>query len=479
MSASPQEVIGSKVADSTISQDSATDPDLLSGTAGADGKREQLHRILRSGSFRGSPLLQRFLQFIVETSDDGNPEDLSEYAIAIGVLGRKPDFDPALDTSVRTQAYRLRTKLREYYATEGKHDPLLIEIPKGHYLPCFSVVSKETVAHVTAGEVPDPRFALAEPPQRLRGSVAKYVAGALVITAVAVPLYLFGFYAGAKSAAAHSAADLAGNVDPTLRDFWKRPSSASGMVLAFTNPIFLETTTGDLLAYRGGAVAERGSLVGRDDARASVLDDELAGKTGPLYYEDGFTGTGEVLAVHSLTDLLRQLGTNLVVQRSRMLSAADLRNHDVLFLGSPIGNAVLDQITLPKRFVFELPHSSPYLWQGEIVDTRSGSSSRQSYSVSRDSHSHVILADYALFDVLPSPTPDHRIILLAGLTTTGTQGAAALATSAVGLQQISEILAKNSPGRKSLPPYFECLLRVDAVGGLDALQASAVSCSTP
>jgi hypothetical protein len=162
-----------------------------------------------------------------------------------------------------------------------------------------------------------------------------------------------------------------------------------------------------------------------------------------------------------------------------MLSAADLRNHDVLFLGSPIGNAVLDRIALPKRFVFQLPHASPYLWQGEIVDTWNASAQPHSYSVSRDSHSHVILADYALFDVFPSPTPDHRIILLAGITTTGTQGAAAFATSAVGLQQISELLAKNSPGRKSLPPYFECLLRVDAVGGLDALQASAVSCNAP
>jgi hypothetical protein len=168
---------------------------------------------------------------------------------------------------------------------------------------------------------------------------------------------------------------------------------------------FLETKTGDLLAYGGGAVAEWGSLVGKDEIRSSVLDDELAAKMGPLYYEDGFTGTGEVLAMHGLTDFLLRVGVNLVVQRSRLLSAGDLRNHDVLFLGSPIGNAVLDQITLPKRFVFELPHSSPYLWQGSIVDTRDGSSSPRFYTVNRDPHTHVILSDYALFDVFPVRHP--------------------------------------------------------------------------
>jgi hypothetical protein len=71
------------------------------------------------------------------------------------------------------------------------------------------------------------------------------------------------------------------------------------------------------------------------------------------------------------------------------------------------------------------------------------------------------------------------MILLAGLTTTGTQGAAAFATSSRGLQQIADLLAKDSPGYKTLPPYFECLLQVNAVGGLDALQASALCCSTP
>lgn len=477
MSASAPGVVGTTITDPAATQGPAScpDPDISADSE----KLKQLHRILASSAFRGSPLLQSFLRFIVEKSIDGNPEDLSEYAIAIGVLGRKPNFDPSSDTSVRTQAYRLRTKLKEYYETDGKQDPLLIEIPKGHYLPCFSILLNGTAEQAGSESVTGTASeSLTAPASRAMGSLrsaAKYFGVALLMCATVALVYLFGFYTGTRSSAAHS---MTSSVDGRLRDFWKQPSSAEGMVLAFTNPIFLETTSGDLLAYGGGAVADRGALVGTGDLHALALNHGLVERAGLLYYEDGFTGTGEVLAVHSLTDLLRQVGISLVVLRSRLLSATDLRDHDVLFLGSQIGNAMLNQITLPKRYVFEWPRSSPYLWQGEIVDTQDRSAPR-TYTVSRDPHTHMILADYALFDVFPSPAPDHRIILLAGLTTTGTQGAAAFATSSIGLQQVTDLLAKGSPSLKALPPYFECILRVNAVGGLDALQESAVSCSTP
>ena len=69
----------------------------------------------------------------------GNPEGLKEYTIGVEAFGRKPDFDPKTDTIVRVQTHRLRQKLKEYYGQEGLHDPILIEIPKGHYCPIFRV----------------------------------------------------------------------------------------------------------------------------------------------------------------------------------------------------------------------------------------------------------------------------------------------------------------------------------------------------
>ena len=38
---------------------------------------------------------------------------------------------------MRRQAHALRHKLAEYYSTEGKQDPIRVEIPLGHYVPSF------------------------------------------------------------------------------------------------------------------------------------------------------------------------------------------------------------------------------------------------------------------------------------------------------------------------------------------------------
>jgi hypothetical protein len=81
------------------------------------------------------PLLKNFVQFVTSKAADGQTQEISEYLVATEVLGRSQDFDPASDTVVRTQAYRLRLKFKECYETEGRADSVLIGIPKGHCVP--------------------------------------------------------------------------------------------------------------------------------------------------------------------------------------------------------------------------------------------------------------------------------------------------------------------------------------------------------
>ena len=443
----------------------------------SEEKRQQLSRILNSTGFRNARLLQKFLEFAVAKSVEGNPDDINEYSIAIEILGRPQDFDPASDTSVRTQAYRLRTKLKEYYATEGKFDPLVIEIPKGHYIPLFSLRSEEEARASVGGVAPAEATVAAKTGEdSLHSAPAMLwtVPVVLRLSLVAAVGVICGSFVGSHLVGARMPTVANPKVNETLAKFWAAPSSDGGVVLAFTNPVFLETTTGDLLAYRGGAVADRGARVGREDASTSALDDRLAERAGPLYYEDGFTGTGEVFAVHRLTELLDRLNINLVLERSRNLSTADIANHDVLFLGWPSGNPIFNEVSLPRKFTLSPPSSAPYLWEGEITDKGAG----RSYHMERHPQTQIILADYAVFDVLPSPAPGHRIMLFAGLSTTGTEGATAFATSPEGLRQIGGLLGAPKGSTGSLPAYFECLLRVDAVRGLDALKVNAVSCSS-
>jgi hypothetical protein len=107
------------------------------GAASPPDIRSALERIRNSHTVGASKRLIQLLDFVVEAALKGEEHDLKETMIGVCVYGRAPNYDPKADTVVRNQAWRLRAKLRDYYASEGSNDPVLIDIPKGHYAPVF------------------------------------------------------------------------------------------------------------------------------------------------------------------------------------------------------------------------------------------------------------------------------------------------------------------------------------------------------
>jgi hypothetical protein len=103
----------------------------------ADDIRRELSRIVGSSTFRDSYRLTSFLSFIVETTLAGNGSKLKAYTIAVEALGRGADFDPQTDPIVRVEAVRMRQALARYYSGIGRDDPLVIEVPRGSYIPAF------------------------------------------------------------------------------------------------------------------------------------------------------------------------------------------------------------------------------------------------------------------------------------------------------------------------------------------------------
>jgi serine/threonine-protein kinase len=114
---------------------SGSEASITSGVTN-EGIREQLDRILQSPRFAAAEKRGRLLRFLVERCLEGRSEGLKEYEVGRAVFGRPATYDPRLDPIVRVQVSNLRSKLREYYASDGKEDPVLIEFPKG-YVPRF------------------------------------------------------------------------------------------------------------------------------------------------------------------------------------------------------------------------------------------------------------------------------------------------------------------------------------------------------
>jgi hypothetical protein len=100
--------------------------------------RRQLSLILQSEGFIHADRMKRFLEFVVEKRLAGRCDELGEYGIGVAVFGRGESFCPAVDPIVRNDARRLRQKLLEYYqGRHGAQHQVIIEIPKGTYVPIF------------------------------------------------------------------------------------------------------------------------------------------------------------------------------------------------------------------------------------------------------------------------------------------------------------------------------------------------------
>jgi serine/threonine-protein kinase len=141
----------------------------------AECVRAQLDKILGSNAFAGAERPGRFLRFVVEQALAGNP--LKETLLGVEVFGRNPSYDPRLDGVVRVEAVKLRSRLREYYGTEGAGDPLRIDLPKGGYLPAFEAVPSQPVETVAAppGRVWWTDWRVIVPPLALALLVAGYL----------------------------------------------------------------------------------------------------------------------------------------------------------------------------------------------------------------------------------------------------------------------------------------------------------------
>jgi TolB-like protein/Tfp pilus assembly protein PilF len=262
--------------------------------------RAQLDKILASQTFAGAVRPARFLRFIVEQALEGH--QLKETLVGVEVFGRKPGYDPRLDGVVRVEAVKLRSRLKDYYETEGALSPVRIDLPKGGYLPCF-------------GALPDPPAGPAEPAapvQRLETIAAPprrawWTDWRVMAPPLALALLIAGFV-------------LARRIHPRP----VTPDSSSIAVLPFVNlssnkenEYFSDGLTDDLInalaKVRGLRVVARGSAfqfkgknpdiraVGRQLNVAAVLEGSVQRSGGRLRITAQLSSVGDGYHVWSET----------------------------------------------------------------------------------------------------------------------------------------------------------------------------------
>jgi hypothetical protein len=453
----------------------------------------QVRRVLQSATFRNATTLQQLFQFLAGKTITGSSDVLKEYTIGVEALGRKQDFDPKTDPIVRVQSHRLRLKLKEYYEVEGRHDPILIQIPKGHYLPSFEpvIASVGDLDHSTPAELSTSRAAspLADEQKvanvfELRSVRRRFnwlVSSRARMAAVVVLIFVTGFWlgnrqirAGATIENAFSSPDLAAgkSLDP-VRTFWAGfLGNDPTPVIAYPDAVFLLDDSNDLFRFRQGASDSRGALVDPHLARQFASNPDLVAKAGQLYYENGYTGTGELESVAMLAGLFGRMGVKPIIKSSRDITPDDLKQHNVILLGSPFQNIAVAQLLTTGDFSFRNPDSRHEQWRAQIVNAHPRDHEASAYHTERDQTTQVLKTDYSLISIVPGVVPGRYIAVMGGLDTTGTEGATMFATSKQGIEELAKALTSSEGlGAKDEIPVFQALVRVRLAKGYQVLGA--------
>ena len=427
---------GASVKDRHILEQTDSATSIQGNAPSVEQCENQVRRVLRSTTFRNATTLQQLLNFLASRSIAGAAENLKEYTIGVEALGRKSDFDPKIDPIVRVQSHRLRVKLKEYYEVEGKHDPILIQIPKGHYLPTFEVVSStQTRTGSSASEIVSSNHLAngdggshhqtASPSslERNRGAAKRWtrMQTILLLPAMLAAFAVAGFWLGRASKQPRN--QLSPPSPLRLRVIGRRAISAElfwwkflandiSPVIGYPDAVFLLDDSNDLFRFRHGASDNRGAIVDSHLARQFASNSKLVGMAGPLYYENGYTGTGELESVAMLSGLLNRIGAKPIIKASRDITPDDLDRHNVILLGSPFQNAAVAQLLTVGDFSFRNPDERHEQWRAQIIDTHPAVGNRAVYTTERDVSTRMLTTDYSLITITSGVTQGRHIVFL-------------------------------------------------------------------
>jgi hypothetical protein len=401
----------------------------------------EVDRLVNSHTLHGSESLCKLLRYLTRHALEQPGVSLKEYQIATEVFGRQDNFDPQVDSAVRVQAGRLRSKLAEYYASEGADDAVVVELPKGMYVLSFHArqTGNGRSARSIAGEASQeaaPEVRQSAPPRSW--AVAAAVLAMLLFLALVTITALLATRRAGGSSPVNAAGATGHEVVPAPFDvFWR------GFVSGPDEP---------------WVIFSNAAFVGHPDSGLRYFDKKR--DTNAVIF-DHYTGVGEVLAVHNLDSVFAILHQKLRVKRGSLFSLDDAKNNDLIFIGSPSENLTLLEIPSTKSFVFREVRSGPRKGNMEILNVHPQAG--EGAEVLATAANQPLTEDYAIVALTPGLNPPHHQLILAGTTTFGTQAAVEYVTSEKSLDELLSRLGVRSAGE--LMP-FEALLRVKVARGV-------------
>lgn len=380
-----------------------------------DPRWHLVQRIVVSRSMGRSPLLSEFLLYICDRHLRNQSAELTEQRIGVHVFGRSEGYNSNDDNIVRNYARTLRKRVEDYFATEGKHEDLKLEIPRGAYVPVFYSRPLEDSTHKAnlPGENDPGPSLIEETPReqplrpadsaRTVRSFVLYPAAFCFILAAAIAIYFAVRGLPRAAAQPHSPTDaLWSQLFQKERDTFVVPAD-SGLVI-------MQGLTGRPVSL-GDYIS--GSYQGDGASNAAISAGEVR-ELGTRRY----TSIVDLNLVVRLSRLKQVVPQRMLVCYARDLRMDDVRSGNAILLGSVDANpwVGLFEQQLNFRFSFDPKSDSAPV----IINQHPRAGEQRVYANHHDGSWHNTFGRIAYLSNLDG---SGHVLLLGGLNMAGTQAA--------------------------------------------------------
>jgi hypothetical protein len=407
--------------------------------------RELLARIFAGRLFRRASRQRELLEYLCREAFAVPYREVHEQSLGVAVFGRSPDYDTSQDNIVRVHVSELRKKLEEYFKTEGAEEPFTLEIPRGGYTPMLKGrTTPASVPERTALAVSPPLADPAPATARARTSMANRWLLAAVAALTVLSLYL-----GARNVQLRRAASPAVAASPLWRQFFAANREtdlivADSCISLLTDIVDHPVTLQEYLdrSYMLGTIAPEHNAERRRDLE--------------LLMTRRYTSMADVLTVQRVTNLGALDRKSVSLYFARDYPSQRLRSMGTILVGSKRSNPWVE--AFESRMSFRMDYD-PVTHNNLVRNLRPTPTEPASYSVPGGVNDPK--ESLAIIAYLPSAQGTAEAIILSGTGVQGTTAAGEAFVSSGQWPKLRRALPQSSSGRI---PYFEALLKTDAVG---------------
>ncbi len=401
-----------------------------------EDRRALVQRVVSSRGFEKSTRMRDLLAYVCSRSLEDGALDIREHEIGCAVFGRPDDYDTGEDNIVRVNASQVRKKLEAYFAGEGATETLILELPKGKYVPAFRERPEvEVSSPVAIAEPQAPVTPVAAGPSRLVYAVAA-LAPLLMIACIWMGILLW------RGRAQGGVAQ-----DPAVNALWSqlvREGESTDIVLTDSSLGLLQ----DLLGRPIGLSEYLQPETWRVDSLAARPELQTVAR---LAAHRRYTSLANVNITRRIQTVAGDQG-QLTAVFARDFNIRQMKSDNVVLIGSRRANPWVELVEgqLNFRFGYDAAQSQSFF---ENRQPRAGEAAvyRNSPAVS-----------YCDLAFLPNLSHTGNVLVISGTEMEGTEAGGEFLTTQRGMATLQRYVKLDSSGRL---PYFEALLRSSKIGG--------------